>query len=150
MAIPEAVTASALGAVRSRRRMVEQALEATCWLDDGDRALLQAVLEQGVPVARLARAAGVPTRRLTRRVQRLVRRLADPIVPFVMQHHRDWPPARRRVAETVILRGLSLRTAASRLEMSLHRVRREMSDVRLLHEMVRGAGCGVRRESCGV
>ena len=137
VSIPTSVTSSARRVIRSRPQLVDRVLDVAPFLDPGDRALLQAVLSRGIPAITVARAAGVPTRQLQRRVQRLLGRLTDPIVPFVLARRDDWSADRRAVADVVVLRGRSLRAAADTLDQSLHHVRRHVHDIRLLCEVER-------------
>lgn len=90
-------------------------------------------LEQGDSrAARTPSPASLLARTLRRRVRLLASRLMEPKFVFVMREMRDWPTARRAVAEAVVLHGLSLREAAAALSMSLHAVRREHAAVHAL------------------
>lgn len=92
-------------------------------LDPSDRAVLEAVLIAGQSVAEVSKIAGVPTRRMHRRVARLLARLATPAYGYVLARRAGWPPKRRRVAEACVLRGLSQRAAAAELGLTLYVVR---------------------------
>lgn len=92
----------------------------------------------------IAALRGVSPSVLRRRVRRLVKRMASDEFLFVSRHVAPrhggscpWSSTRRRVAEACVLRGLSLRQAASLLNLSLHTVRTHRGAVAALFDSVR-------------
>lgn len=101
-----------------------------------ERALLKAVYERGMPVAKLAalRGAEGDAGALRRRLRRLVVRVLSPEFEFVARHRTGWGAARRRVATAMVLHGLSQRQAAAALGLSAHVVRRHREAVLALYD----------------
>jgi DNA-directed RNA polymerase specialized sigma24 family protein len=112
------------------REMSERILNRAEFLDPEDRALLEQVLERGVPPREIAVLSGRSTRSVQRRVRNLMRRLADPGVVCVLREHRRWERPTGAVALAVWVRGWTLRHTAERLGLSLHRVRQQVATVR--------------------
>jgi len=104
-------------------------------LPEDERSLLEAVYGRGLSVKDVAGLVREEPRRLARRVKRLVERLLSPRFAFVYARRHAWPPRRRRVAETVVLHGRSMREACDALALSLHTVRRELDKVDALFEI---------------
>lgn len=115
-----------------RRRQIEHILALAQHLDEADRLLIEQVFGQGMPVAKLARLAGKPARRLQRRVQVLVQHMNQPIFTFIVSHRDLLPRPARASAEMVLLRRRSLRAAARSTGLSLHRVRQHVRTVQAM------------------
>ena len=125
---------------KHRRELVEAVLQASPYLPDQDRALLEAFYRDGRPVAELAALAGCTPRVIRRRIRTLVARVLSPRFAFVAHHEPRWSPTRRRVARACVLGGRSLREAADDLALSLHTVRRHHDAINALFEtLARGA-----------
>ena len=120
--------------IQARRASAERLLDYADHLDGSDRALLRAVFDRGLTAADLARVIGQEPRAVRRRVQRLVERIGSASFQFVMRTCDGWPSSRRRVGESIILRGSTQRGAAVQLGLSLHQVRREIERIRALYE----------------
>lgn len=116
------------------RLSIDHILEHARHLAAGDRALIEGVYLRGMSAAELARAAGKEPGTVRKRLARVVRRMSSPIFRFVVRHKSQWPPERAAIADAVILRGLSQRTAAMTLGLGVHRVRRELDGIRALLE----------------
>ncbi len=114
------------------RRASEVTLGLAEHLGRPDRALVRGVYDRGLSAADIARAAGAPPRRLQRRLNVVMDRLASAAYRQVLAQGGDWPAARRRIATAVIVHGLSQRDAASQLKLSLHTVRRELARIRAM------------------
>ena len=112
------------------REMSERILGRAEYLEPADRALLEQVLERGVPPRQIAVLSGVSTRTVQRRVRNLMRRLTDPRVVCVLGEHRKWDRPTRAVALGVWVRGWTLRQTAARLGLTLHNVRQHVLTVR--------------------
>ncbi len=116
------------------RDAAEKLLDYADFLESADRALLRAIFDRGLSATEFARAMGQPPRRVRQRVQRLVQRLGSTPFQFVLRNRYAWSAARRQVAESIFLRGLTQRRAAAQLGLSLHQVRQEIERVRALYE----------------
>lgn len=139
--------------------LAEVILRRADLLPPADRALLRAHFGAGLtthhlaslsptlipeprPRARATRHDSPPPERHPRPDARLVRRriraLADRVLSrefaFVMTHQREWPPARRRAAQALVLHGLTLRDAAARTGLPIHALRRHADEIRALCE----------------
>lgn len=107
-----------------------------------DRALLRAHFGAGITtpaLASLATASGKPHARSDARfIRKRIRALADRVLSrqfvFVMTHQREWPPARRRAAQALVLHGMTLRDAAARTGLPVHALRRHADEIRALCE----------------
>lgn len=120
---------------RHARELTEAVLSGSKYLDEQDRALLEAVYERGIPASHLARLRDEPARTVRRRVRKLAERIASPAFNFVLLHKDAWTPTRRRVAERCVLGGVSMRAAAEQLGTSLHNVRKEMNAINALIDL---------------
>ena len=120
--------------IQARRVSAERLLDYADHLEGSDRALLRAVFDRGLTSTDLARVIGEEPRAVRRRVQRLVERIGSASFQFVMRNCEGWPSSRRRVGESIVLRGSTQRQAAVQLGLSLHQVRREMEHIQALYE----------------
>jgi DNA-directed RNA polymerase specialized sigma24 family protein len=116
----------------SVRRRVEGLVDFAEHLAAADRALVVNVFERGASATDLARAMGEDPRHVRRRLTRLVKRLASREFRFVVRHRSGWTPNQRRVADAVILRGMTQRDAARALHLTLHQVRTYLHAVHVL------------------
>ncbi|GIK18576.1 MAG: hypothetical protein DYG93_06245 [Leptolyngbya sp. PLA2] len=117
---------------RRSREAAETMIDRARLLPPDDRALIEAVFRDGLPVARIAALAtgdsepadhSTRARTLRRRIRRLTTRLLSREYAFVAEQLADWSPTRRRVATACVLHGRSIRNAADELRLSLHTVR---------------------------
>lgn len=127
-----------------RREISDCVLLRAEWLGEADRALIEQVYGKGVRPADVAAVVGCSTRMVQRRVANLVKRLMDPMIVFVLRNHGDWDKLTAGSALAVLVRGLTLRDAASELGVSLHYVRTRVQVVRGLFEMYRSKGKRMR------
>ncbi|MEM9065888.1 MAG: hypothetical protein AAGB51_10410 [Planctomycetota bacterium] len=130
-----------------RRDVIERVLEAAHALPEPDRELLQAVLQEGTPVNRLARLRGVSVRVTRREVTNLIQRVLSPVYGFVVQQRAGWPRRRARVAELTVVRGMSLRAAAEQLGETVWTVRREREAIGALLEGAQAAARSIHNAS---
>jgi hypothetical protein len=117
---------------RDARLHTEQIGRRATFLPREQRALIAALYQHGHSYTQLAAISGQPVRRLRREVQRILHRLASPEFAFVALHLESWPATMRRVAQSCVLGGDPVRTAARDLCLSLHTVRKYRNLVRLL------------------
>ena len=119
--------------------------ERAAYLVPADRTLVEGVFRDGHTLFELARllppadAPGVPratvelvARRLARHLKSVIRRVMSPLFAFVAARvdraravgdSDAWPLERRRIAEAIVLHGLSVRDTAALLATNTHRVR---------------------------
>lgn len=116
------------------RRHADTIVARAAFLAPDDRALIYAVFRDLIPVAAIARAAGVSAPHMRRRVRRLLLRLFTPRYIWVISARNAWTPERRRIADAAFLQGLSQRAIAKRLQISLPRVRAALCALRVLEE----------------
>jgi DNA-directed RNA polymerase specialized sigma24 family protein len=122
-----------------QRDLAERLGARASLLPPADRVLLRAAFEDGRSVPELARLSGEPERKVRRRVERLVRRVGSDRFFFVGRHLQRWPPTRRKVAEAVVLSGLSMRRAARELRLTVYAVRLHMEAVNAMFESAQRA-----------
>lgn len=109
---------------RIRRQAAEQIVARAAFLPPSDRLLVQLYLEHGRTLKDLAEASGLPPRVMSRKMRKLITRVASERFDFVLHHMESWPTGRRKVAIAMVLHGLSIRDAAQTLAVSLYTVRR--------------------------
>lgn len=109
---------------RHARREIERVVENAAALPDPDRILIETVYRDGRSVADVARLSGDDPGALRRRVRALVRRVMSPEFAYVIARRHLFAPQRRVVADSVILRGRTMRETARAMGVSLHVVRR--------------------------
>ncbi len=120
--------------LRSRQNWAGRILELAEHLAPGDRALISMIYYHGMTASEFARAAGTHRRSVAMRIRRLVDRITSDTYQRVVAIHKTWPPQRQAVAEAIFLQGMTQREAAKRLDISLHRVRRECDHIRAVVE----------------
>lgn len=116
------------GGVRSRtahRGQVDLILQRAEQLDRADRALLEQALAHGIKPRDIAAVSGKNVRTVQRRLQKLVQRLTCEATSCILRQSWTWPPLTRRIAIGLWIKGWTMRETADRLQVSLHRVRRE-------------------------
>lgn len=151
MAHTDTIEYAAQDDLRKRRqgRLIDQILQRAIHLPDDDRRLVEAVYRDGATMTDVARTAMLgranpageapasPTRTarmLRRRLRRIVARLTDPQALAYFREGQQWPHSRRVVAQAVLVQGLPQRTAARKLGMSLHTIRKQLDQIRVLVE----------------
>jgi DNA-directed RNA polymerase specialized sigma24 family protein len=98
-------------------------------LKPSERALIEQVYAQGLPVSEVARAAGVSRKQLNRRLSRILRRIRQPRFRFVATRRELLPRQVAAVARHAVLEGRTLRETAALTGQSLHRVRQHMQTI---------------------
>ncbi len=119
---------------KQRREWADLVVERAASLDPADAAVLRAVYGDGRPIKELAAMLGVPPRAMSRRIHRLVRRVMSPPFEFVVRFAHNWTSERRRVAFSIVVRGMPLRQTAAEVGLSLYEVRRHYAAVMALVE----------------
>lgn len=114
------------------RAKAERLLALIDFLPPGDRELMRAVFADGRSAASIARMAGRSPLVVQRRIAGLLDRIESTEYAVVVVHADQWPDRRAAIARTCIVEGLSTRTAARRLGISVHQVRLELVVIRSL------------------
>lgn len=116
------------------REQNDQILALAEHLNPAERALIESVYDRGIPVAELARAAGVPASRLQNRVRTIMRHLTDPVFRYVVANFEHWQSPTRDIAQAIILHRRTQRDTAASLNVTVHRVRQEIARIRHIAE----------------
>ncbi len=114
--------------------LAERILHRCELLEPADRALLESIYSDHVPIARLARVRGQSPRQVRRRVKRLIERLLCPTTDFVLARRREWEKQRWQAARLHLVAGRGLAETARDLGLTLHTVRKHVEAVRTLYE----------------
>jgi DNA-directed RNA polymerase specialized sigma24 family protein len=112
------------------RNSVERMLDYTEHLEPGERALVESIFRRGMGLWEIARLMNVQPRTISRRLDRILGRIADPLFMYVLRNVDHWSPQRQEIARAAFLRGRSQRTIAASLDISIHRVRIEIEHIR--------------------
>ena len=126
------VTEAEVDRRRSRRDHIECLLELAKHLPETDRLLVDQVYRYGIAISDIARLHGHAPRNIRRRVAKLLVRLNSPLYKYVVFHHDKLSEDIRRVAVLVVLHGHSLRRAATISNKSLHRIRENIKELRIM------------------
>ncbi len=113
-----------------RRKRLEQLVNLAEHLEEQDRLLVEHIYKRGLPIGRLAKAAGRRPRALQRRVALLIKRMSSTEFQFLARRSRTLDDQTRRTACRIILQGQSYRHTADAMGLSLHEVRRCMARFR--------------------
>lgn len=105
------------------RHRPEQIVRLAQALPVEDRLLLEQRFADGLSVADLARRSRRSAQTISRRIDKLTRRLASPEFRFTVMHQQRLPKPMRRTASLLFVHGKSLRETARLTNKSLHRVR---------------------------
>ena len=105
------------------RQTPEQIVRLAQALPDEDRLLIEQHFDQGLSFAELARRSRRSAHAISRRIDRLTRRLASPEFRFTVLHQDRLPRGTRRTATLLFVHGRSLRKTAELTKKSLHRIR---------------------------
>ncbi|MCK4873591.1 MAG: hypothetical protein KAS72_12790 [Phycisphaerales bacterium] len=122
---------------REHAEITDRILHRCSFLERDDRALLESIYSDHVPIVRLAAVRQQSPRQLRRHVRRLIERLLEPRTAFVISRRDRWNGERWAVARSCLICGRDLRGVAKDLGLSLHRVRKHVDAVRALCEETR-------------
>ncbi len=112
-----------------KRRQVQELIALAEYLPAPDRVLIEHILGNGVPVAKIAKLYQRPPRLLRRRAETIIKRMSNKLFRFVALRHDTLPPEARLTAKYVVLHGMSLRQAAQASGRTLHHIRQHMNSV---------------------
>lgn len=113
----------------------EQIVRLAQALPDEDRLLLERRFGDGISVAELARRSRRSAQTISRRIDRLTRRLESAEFRFTVLYQDQLPKGTRRVATLLFVQGRSLRDTAKLTRKSLHRIRCERAKLQTLAQI---------------
>ena len=90
-----------------------------------EQALVRALYLDGKPSPEVASLSGSEARSVRRRARRIAGRMLSDEFVFVLRTRNLWPAKRRRLANAIVVRGLSIKQAAKKLRISYYEARRE-------------------------
>jgi len=107
----------------SARVAPEQIVRFAQALPTEDRLLLERRFEDGLTVTDIARRSRRSANTISRRIDRLTRRISSPEFRFTLLYQDKLPRTMRRTATLLFIQGRSLRETARLTQKTLHRVR---------------------------
>ncbi len=116
---------------RDWRETVERMLRLAMHLPKADRALVVGAYERGMTAADLGRVCGATSKVVRGRLQRIVLRMSSAEFRYTVREQYGWAELKRRICQEVFLKGATQRETARGLGISVHRVRREVDEVRI-------------------
>jgi len=99
------------------------------WLEPSDRELILAMFRDGKSAVAIAQLMNESPRNVRRRVRRLIERLNDPRVAYVVAHHESWSKSRKAIARSLFIQGRSMRETTEELGLSFYSVRKHREAV---------------------
>lgn len=116
----------------SSRLGPEQIVRLAQALPADDRLLLERRFGDGLAIIDIARRSRRSANTISRRIDRLTRRLTSPEFRFTLLHQDKLPRPMRRTATLLFVQGRSLRETAQLTKKSLHRVRCDRATLQTL------------------
>lgn len=110
----------------------EQIVRLAQALPADDRLLLERRYADGLTVTDIARHSRRSANTISRRINRLTKRIGSPEFRFIMLHQGKLPKPMRRTATLLFIQGRSLRETAQLTKKSLHRVRCDRATLQTL------------------
>lgn len=105
------------------RATPEQIVRLAQDLPTEDRLLLERRYEDGLTINDIARRQRRSSHTISRRIERLTKRVLSPEFRFTVTHRQSLPRPLRRTATLLFVQGRSLRDTAQLTNKTLHRVR---------------------------
>ena len=99
------------------------------WLEASDRELILSMFRDGHSANTIALLVDECPRFVRRRIKRLVNRLNDPRVAYVVEHHQNWSKTRRAIAQSLFIQGRSMRETTHDLGVSFYSVRKHRETI---------------------
>ncbi len=120
-----------------RRELAERLILRTGLLADEDRVLMTLYLEDGHSFAEIAQLTGASATTVSRRIRKIVRRLADETYQRCRRPQPAFDPAELAIIRDHCVRGLSGKEISRRHGISYYRVRAIIHRARLFAEAAR-------------
>ncbi|MDF1809426.1 MAG: hypothetical protein P1U42_07000 [Phycisphaerales bacterium] len=99
------------------------------WLEPADRELVLAMFRDGKSAVTISQLMNESPRNIRRRVRKLIERLNDPRVAYVVAHHKGWSKSRRAIAHSLFIKGKSMRETTEELGLSFYSVRKHRETI---------------------
>jgi predicted DNA-binding protein YlxM (UPF0122 family) len=109
-------------------------------LDGRDRLIMKMYYENGASATQIAALMGVCTSTVSRRIKTLSRRLVGHKYQNCTRNRHRLSSEELEIARDHFIRGLSLRSIASRRDCSFYRIREIVRKIKLLGEIGRATG----------
>jgi len=112
--------------LRKRREdsLTDQIVRRAHWLEPRDCELVLLMFRDGRSARSIALLNDDCPRQIRRRIKRLVHRLQDPRVAYVVAHHESWSKSRKSIARALFIQGRSIRETTDELGLSFYSVRK--------------------------
>tara|TARA_R110002073_G_scaffold118918_1_gene258323 strand:+ start:170040 stop:170498 length:459 start_codon:yes stop_codon:yes gene_type:complete len=112
--------------LRKRREdsIVDRIVRRAHWLEPHDRELVFSMFRDGHSANTISKITGECPRQVRRRIKRLVSRLNDPRVAYVVAHADAWSKSRKAIARSLYIQGRSMRETTDTLGVSFYCVRK--------------------------
>lgn len=104
------------------------------WLEPHDRELILAMFRDGHTANTIAVRTRQCPRHTRRTIKRLVARLNDPRVAYVVAHNKGWSRTRRAVARALFVEGRSIREVTEQLGISFYCVRKHRETINAMYD----------------
>jgi DNA-directed RNA polymerase specialized sigma24 family protein len=118
------------------------ALKRADALDPADKFILELAVKNRLSRGQISRILKIPAGTVCRRLQRLTKRMNDPLVVALLNPHCPLPDEYRQLALEHFLQGRSFRELADKHQMRDHAVRRIIEHVKGWHRGVSWRGDG--------
>ncbi len=110
----------------------EQIVRLAQALPADDRLLLERRFADGLTVSDIARRSRRSANTISRRINRLTKRIGSPEFRFTLLHQDKLPRPMRRTATLLFVQGRSIRETAQLTNKSLHRIRCDRATLQTL------------------
>ena len=124
---------------RNRADHADRLVHLASQLPANDRALVEAVYLHGRSAVEIAQLTSLPVRRVRKRIRQLVLRISSARYLYVLRQRDTWTRTRRRVADAIVVQGLSMRKAAATLGLTYHTVRGHAGAIKAMFEADQGS-----------
>jgi len=117
--------------LRKRRKdtLIDHIVRRAHWLEANDRELVMAMFRDGQSARAIAEQHDLCPRQTRRQIKKLIHRLSDPRVAYVIAHHDQWSKSRRSIAHALYIQGRSMRETTDELGLSFYSVRKHREEI---------------------
>ncbi len=114
--------------------LTDQLVHRAHWLENKDRDLIIATFRDGQSANLIAHRLAQDPRHIRRRIKRLVHRLNDPRVAYVVEHSEAWTRSKRAIAQSLFIQGRSIREVTESLGVSFYSVRKHREAINAMSQ----------------
>lgn len=104
--------------------LTDRIVARAIWLEVDDREVVLSMFRDGQSANIIAHRLNQDPRQVRRRIKKLVNRLNDPRIAYVVAHHEQWSKTRRSIAQSLFIQGRSIRETVDDLGVSFYSVRK--------------------------